>query len=297
MRQSLFALLSLCLILNSCNDGDIITVELQFDQELSLCGDENSENYVIYDTKADPNESLTLLFPGSSTNDLIFNPVNNPHTGSFNINGSSVRFNYRTYDGDPSGLICEEIPSSNVNIIDDYESTSGTVTYISTFVDDDNDDIPTLLEDLNGNGDLEDDDTDGDGIPNYKDADDDGDNVLTKAENPDPNGDELLDDAQDTDNDGTPDYLDTDDDDDGVITRYEDENLNGNLFDDLAPGSIIARFLDNTAIDTFVNDAVNSNTFTRTVTVEFIIENTDLGILNTDLIELGTYTKTINIGN
>ncbi|MBN4057935.1 hypothetical protein JYT34_00660 [Olleya sp. AH-315-K02] len=136
MRYSFFVLLSVCLFFQSCNDGDIITIALEFDQQLELCGDENSENYVVYDTKIDPNESLTLLFPGSSTNDLIFNPINNPHTGSFNINGSSVRFNYRTYDGDPSEQICQEIPSSTVNIIEDYVAESGLVTYTSTFVDD-----------------------------------------------------------------------------------------------------------------------------------------------------------------
>ncbi len=296
MRNSFFALLSLCLLLHSCNDGDIITVELEFDEILELCGDENSDNYVIYDTKADPYESLTLLFPTGTTNDLIFNPIVTPHEGSFSI-GSSVQFNYRTYDGDPSGLICEDIPDSNVNITEDYEATSGTVNYTSLFIDDDNDGVPTELEDLNGNLNLEDDDTDNDGIPNYKDEDDDGDNVPTASENPDPNGDELLDDAQDTDADGTPDYLDTDDDGDGVITRYEDENLNGNLFDDLAPSAIVARFLDNTATDTYINDTLNTNTFTRTVLTLFSITDTDLGILNTDLIILGSYIGTIDFDN
>jgi hypothetical protein len=275
MRQSFFAFLSFCFILHSCNDGDIINVALEFDQTLALCGDENSDNYVIYDTKTDPYESLILLFPTSTTNNLIFNPTTTPHEGSFSINGSSIRFNYRTYDGDPSGLICEEIPDADVNIIDDYEANGGTVNYSSTFVDDDNDGVPSELEDINTNGDLEDDDTDGDGIPNYKDEDDDGDNVDTKDENPDPNSDDILDDAQDTDGDGTPDYLDTDDDGDGVITRYEDENLNGNLADDLLPGAIIARYLDETAIDTFVYDTLNSNSYTRTITVAFEIENVD----------------------
>jgi hypothetical protein len=297
MRQLFFALLSLSLLLSSCNDGDIINVELEFDQTLSLCGDEDSDNYVIYDIKTDPSESLILLFPVSTTNNLIFNPEITPHPGSFTINESSIRFNYRTYDGDPSGLICADIPDSDVNIIDDYEASGGTVNYTSTFVDDDNDGISSELEDINANDDLEDDDTDGDGIPNYKDEDDDGDNVDTKDENPDPNSDEVLDDAQDTDGDLIPDYLDDDDDDDGVITRYEDENLNGNLFDDLLTGAIVARYLDNTATDTFVNDTFNTNSYTRMVTVEFEIENVDLEILNTDSIILGTYTKSIVLEN
>ena len=50
-------------------------------------------------------------------------------------------------------------------------------------------------------------------------------NILTKNENPDPNGDNDLSDAQDTDGDGTPDYLDADDDGDGVLTRDEESIL------------------------------------------------------------------------
>ena len=70
----------------SCNDGDVITVALEFDQILVLCNEEsiqefedleNLNSYVIYDTKADPNESLILLFPTSTDNNLIFNPPYN----------------------------------------------------------------------------------------------------------------------------------------------------------------------------------------------------------------------------
>ena len=134
MRKLFFVLLSLSIILTSCNDGDVITIDLEFDKELSLCGDINSTNYVVYDTKSDPNESLTLLFSGSATNDLIFNPETTPYDGSFNIS-SSVQFNYRTYDGDPLELICKEIPSSTINITNDYEASSGTVNFSSTYED------------------------------------------------------------------------------------------------------------------------------------------------------------------
>lgn len=135
MRHSFFVLLSLSLLLNSCNDGDVITVELEFDKILALCGDEDSANYVIFDTKEDPYESLTLLFPGTSANDLIFNPPSSPYEGSFSVNQNSIRFNYRTYDGDPLDLICQEIPSSTVNIIEDFEASNGEVNFTSTFVD------------------------------------------------------------------------------------------------------------------------------------------------------------------
>lgn len=277
----------------SCDDGDIIAVNLEFDQQLELCGDENSTNYVIYDIKTDPDESLTLLFPSNNTNDAIFNPTNNPQEGNLNINGSSVRFNYRQYDGDPSGLICEEIPASDVSITQDYEATSGTVAYSSSYVDDDNDGIPSELEDLNLNGDLTDDDSDGDGIPNYIDKDDDGDNVDTIDENPDPDGDGDLSDAQNTDGTDLPDYLDTDDDNDGILTIEEDENNNGNLFDDFSPGGISPRFLDVLAADQYMVTTQNENSYTRTVTVQFIVMNIDIELLSADSFDLGTYTLQI----
>ena len=297
MRKLSVLIFCCVFLITSCDDGDVITFELDFDQVLALCGDTESDNYVVYDIKTDPNESLTLLFPSNATTDLIFNPSTAPYSSSLTINNTSVRFNYRTYNGDPSGLICQEIPDSDVSIIVDYPAEGGTVMTETTFIDDDNDGIPSELEDINNNGDLEDDDTDGDSIPNYKDSDDDGDNVKTSLENPDPNNDDLIDDAQDTDGDTIPDYLDTDDDNDGIITRYEDENLNGNLQDDFADGSIIRRYLDADATDVFVNDNLNSNTFIRTIIAIFTITNTDLGILNTDLIELGTYSSNITIEN
>ena len=51
------------------------------------------------------------------------------------INNNTVKFNYRTYNGDPLQLICQEIPSSSVDIIKDYVAENGTVYYTSTFED------------------------------------------------------------------------------------------------------------------------------------------------------------------
>lgn len=76
-------------------------------------------------------------------------------------------------------------------------------TYNTT--DHDGDSVPTYLEDVNRDG-YFDDDTDSDGVPNYRDVDDDNDKVLTRNEY-DANSDGTPD---DTDNDGTPDYLDKD---------------------------------------------------------------------------------------
>lgn len=136
MRKSFFILLATIFTITSCDDGDIITVDLEFDKNLKLCGDENSTNYVIYALKEGANESLTLLFPSNTENNLIFNPTETPYSGSFNINNNTVKFNYRTYNGDPEEMICQEIPSSTVSIIRDYEAENGTVYYTTTYEDD-----------------------------------------------------------------------------------------------------------------------------------------------------------------
>ncbi len=83
--------------------------------------------------------------------------------------------------------------------------------------DHDNDFFSSISEDLNGNNNLYDDDTDGDGFPNYLEADDDGDGTLTRDEitvndiNMDgiitPNEITLYDD----DGDGISNHLDSDD--------------------------------------------------------------------------------------
>ncbi len=69
-------------------------------------------------------------------------------------------------------------------------------------------------------------DTDGDGIPDYKDADSDGDGIQDKIEA----GDDSLDTPpRDSDGDGTPDYLDRDSDNDGVPDGDEDRNGDGKV--------------------------------------------------------------------
>ena len=73
--------------------------------------------------------------------------------------------------------------------------------------DHDNDGISSILEDRNGDGDVKNDDTDGDLIMDYLDVDDDNDGKLTKDEDTNGNGNWLDD---DTDGDGTPNYLDKD---------------------------------------------------------------------------------------
>jgi hypothetical protein len=82
--------------------------------------------------------------------------------------------------------------------------------------DDDGDGVPNAFEDFNGDGDLTNDDIDGDGTPNYLDADDDGDGIPTADEAVDADGNPI-----DTDGDGDVNYLDNDDDGDGIFSNFE----------------------------------------------------------------------------
>ena len=123
------------------------------------------------------------------------------------------------------------------------------------------DSVPTADEDLNNDGNLANDDTDGDGIPNFLDNDDDGDMVLTSFEyvfnsNPDDKNSAMN--LLDTDNDGIPNYLDNDDDGDGILTINEDANGNNNPMDDDSNGNGIPDYLDSPQLSTIQNSAITS---------------------------------------
>ncbi len=128
-----------------------------------------------------------------------------------------------------------------------YQSFAIFLTPQST-VDSDSDGVTNILEDINANGDLTDDDTDNDLIPNYLDTDDDGDFVETSLEvRGFTNG------ASsnmyiyiDTDNDQIENYLDPDDDGDGVNTADEDYDGDGNPMNDDANNNQIPDYLDST---------------------------------------------------
>lgn len=82
----------------------------------------------------------------------------------------------------------------------------------------DNDGIPSILEDVDGDGNLANDNTDVDDeidrrstlFPNHLDADDDGDGVSTRNEISDDDGNIIGPPYPDSNNDGIPDYLDPD---------------------------------------------------------------------------------------
>lgn len=146
-----------------------------------------------------------------------------------------------------------------------YADNNGQVTEVilrtvNCNVDYDLDAVATALEDLNGDGNLENDDTDADGIPNFLDNDDDGDMILTSFEYAFSSGRNSNDtnSVLDTDNDGIPNYLDNDDDGDGVLTINEDYNGNNNPGDDDTNDNGIPDFLESSVALGVDNPALNS---------------------------------------
>lgn len=115
------------------------------------------------------------------------------------------------------------------------------LSVVDCSIDADNDTVETALEDINNDGNLANDDTDEDGVPNYLDNDDDGDLILTNLEYVfGRNSNSLM----DTDNDTIPNYLDNDDDGDGVLTFVEDYDGDGNPANDDTNNNSIADYLE-----------------------------------------------------
>ena len=282
-----FLIISFCLGMIACNDGDIITVELDFEDSFKRCGE-----LVFYKTKDDPSESLSIVFNSVLTIDSFLNV---DEDGIFVSGDLACVFNYRTYNASlPNDYFCNDIPPSSVTIISDEESDGSSAVVTTVLIEDDNDGIEAEMEDINGDGDLDNDDTDGDGLPNYLDMDDDGDNVPTVNENPDPNNDDDLTDAQDTDLDGIPDYLDTDDDGDGVLTRDEEtDSQDQNPTNDIDNASIGPDYLNDMFSMSVPATAFRIHTVQQTFEISCVVNDIQISNLTQQSLNLGMLTPNV----
>lgn len=296
MKKSISILL-LILIVFSCDDGDILTVEFDFEDTFKTCGE-----LVFYKTKTDPAESFSIQItsPQTSLDDIlsysfvnsdeVYTTIDNPEL-SFTINGNTNRFNYRRYNTISDDYFCNDIPPAEIEIIEDNESTSGTIIITTSLIEDDNDGIPAEFEDENTDGDNDPStnptDTDGDGIPDYLDDDDDGDNVRTVTELPNYDSVAGTSNAQDTDGDGIPDYLDTDDDNDGVLTLNEDSNANQNPTDDITDNTVGPDYLNEMVANEVLATAYRTHTISQEFRVFITLENINLPTITLDTFDFG----------
>ena len=308
-----FVLFLLCafLVCFSCSDGDVIEFEFDFDEDFEACEDNN--NLILYNTKEDPSESISVQYALSTLSlEDIFEGIE-PFAQD-TLENNNVTFLYRTYNRPdlPSSLFCTSIPPANLNIAVDQDSPCRT-EIIRLLIEDDNDGVPSELESTSGlldplgdedsdgvlnylddnpndpnigddNTAIETDfDTDGDGLPNFLDEDDDGDNVLTSNEIGD------LTDLQDSDEDGTPDYLDNDDDGDGVLTRDEENDTQDqNPLNDITNSDIGPDFLNSNVNTAIPASAYRQHNISQTRTIRLLVFEIDIDFLSQAEFNFGT---------
>ena len=173
------------------------------DAQRNICGDPGGETQDLIDALGD----CQLTCEQATSNRVEAETQYNTATiGNFNTLCAQYQLylqEQRDICGDDDGSIQVELDNLNCS-------------------DSDGDGVADVFEDFNGDGDLENDDTDGDDIPNYLDDDDDGDGVLTIDEAVDENGNPV-----DTDGDLDVDYLDNDDDGDGLFSNFEMMDTDG----------------------------------------------------------------------
>lgn len=214
---------------SDCETDNCIIITLA-GEDIMGCTDNTACNYNEMATEEDG----SCIKPGDSCNDNNLETTNDLILEDCTCMGSPVivaipgctepcfeEYNIDATEDDNSCQTslagCTDVNASNYNpdITPDCAQIS-----LCTYTDSDGDSLPDYREDLNGNTDLEDDDTDEDGIPNFMDDDDDGDNILTIDEDNNNNGN-LFDD--DEDSDGIPDFLD------GMMVGISEISLNFNI--------------------------------------------------------------------
>jgi hypothetical protein len=222
-----YSFLALLCLLLACDDGDFNVPSFDFDGlTINNCG-----NIVFNKITSIGTESLILQIKADNTDDIVFKTPMDSVYFRITPNSENTMFYKIFNDGITSSYFCVDIPPSTPIVTEEWFG-EGDLYITNTITLDDNDGVPAELEDINGNGDLTDDDTDGDGYPNYIDVDDDGDNKLTKNEVFTISTGEMIQVESpfdvDTDGDGIKNYLDTDDDGDGTLSVEESDTADAN---------------------------------------------------------------------
>lgn len=121
-----FGLFLLVLLLNGCDDGNLILETIDFDDAITQSC---SENNILY--RLNEKEALLLEIPKT-----IFQ--NEPTLANEPIEiaiGGSNRVFYRFYNGNVvSSTICETIPPATPNVVDQWTTEGGTIQIYTTAI-------------------------------------------------------------------------------------------------------------------------------------------------------------------
>lgn len=309
IKQNILALSFLLLIsfLSSCDDGNVFVSSFNFDEETNLSICQQDDVIVLFFIDQQTNEAISFKFSGEDF-DGTFTGLDNSASIEIPLDASN-QVTYRKLSASTNGndYFCQQIPPSSPQVLEEFTSTSGgtAILEIRVSAQDDDDGVPPEVEDRNNNGNLFDDDSDGDGIPDFLDTDDDNDNVLTASEELealDDNGNVITDENGnvvyvDTDGDGVPNYLDNDDDGDGVLTKNEDlnacddpENPALNPDNDLNADGL-QNYLNPEVSESFEINVVKRNRITRSFFTQVVFN--DITFRNTNNGESLSFTNFI----
>jgi hypothetical protein len=125
--KKIAGLLLLIFLLNSCDDGNLIQEDIDFeDFTTQNC----STNNIIY--KINDKEALIIEIP--STN-FVNDPTTDNSPRTLSISSTSNRVVYRFYNGTVStDNICETIQPATPIVIDQWSATSGTIQITTTAI-------------------------------------------------------------------------------------------------------------------------------------------------------------------
>ncbi len=160
-------------------------------------------NPVVVNDGAAINFTATAIAPtcaDSSNGSITIVASNGSGNFQYSIDDGRMWSTTATFTGLINGNYNLKVSNLDTTCITTYDTTFLTISSLPCDFDSDNDGTPDLAEDLNMDGNLDNDNTDGDEFPNYLDDDDDNDGILTALEEAGPND-------GDANGDGQPDCL------------------------------------------------------------------------------------------
>ena len=318
MKTYLYLIALLAVFFTNCDDGDIVVTTFNFDDE---------DSFDFCSTL-----SASVFYKESGTNEIITFQLGTVYNNNIaqtrepiSVNNGAIVYRRYTSTVSASNLFCQAMAPTGLSIDSELISNRGQAILSTQWVidpdaDDDNDGLTNRQEGIiNDNFETNEDldnllDTDGDGIPNFRDEDDDNDNVRTIDELARDMDGNLITKKVNGVEEGVflftltknemielPDHLNEDDDADGVKTFNEvNEGSNNPLAKegngDLVPAFRLASVSDSNENDELLNQdyRVNTITFLRvenlglsngestTVLQEFIFGSNTLSFINDD---------------
>ena len=134
--RKLFFIVIFFNLLYSCNDGDIIVTDFNFEtSNLNNCGGPGA--YIFYNINNSLSaESISLIL---ETSDILFFESG---TVEYVLNGNTYVVDYRKYNGDiTDSYFCSNIPPTSPSVSIEYLGASGIASLTTIVTRDDEDGI------------------------------------------------------------------------------------------------------------------------------------------------------------